>query len=108
MFAAYTNVGGSVNPYAHISASMPRLLRILSAVLMIVGGLPLAAWALALLRDLLGRRGFDLIPNVAPRPEALIIGAGVFVLGAFMRRRLHTHWMAQGGVEADGDSRQYG
>jgi hypothetical protein len=66
---------------------MRRLLHALSSILMIVGTLPFLAAGMALLRELVGRTGLDVIPNVSARPEALLAGAVSFAIGAVMRRR---------------------
>ena len=57
---------------------------------MMVGAVPFVAAGLALLREWLGERGLEIIPNIDARPEALLGGATVLFLGAYARRRLRT------------------
>ena len=55
---------------------------------MILGALPFVAAGLDILRHFPGGHGFKVIPNVDARPEALVAGAIVCFIGAYMRRRL--------------------
>lgn len=67
---------------------MPRSFRWVGSALMVIGGVPFVLAGLALLRDWLGRHGMNVIPNVDARPQALLAGAAVFLVGALLRRSL--------------------
>lgn len=54
---------------------------------MVAGIVPFVAAALALIRDLPGLHTV-VVPNVDARPETLIAGAAVCIVGAYTRRRL--------------------